>query len=138
MVRAVPLSVGMDVVDVRDVEESVARFGDRYLERVFTSRELAACGGGRDTRRLATCFAAKEATLKTISVDDEPFDWRSIDVRLTPSGEASVELSGRSAESAEGAGIVSISVSVGSTRSHAAAVALTEGIGGQKRPYEGE
>jgi phosphopantetheine--protein transferase-like protein len=127
----------MDVVDVRDVEESVACFGDRYLQRVFTSRELAACGNGRDTRRLASCFAAKEATMKTISVDDEPFDWRSIDVRLTPSGGASVELSGQSAESAVGTGIVSISVSVGSTGSHAAAVALAEGTGGPKRTHQG-
>jgi holo-[acyl-carrier protein] synthase len=117
----------MDVVDVRDVEESVARFGDRYLRRVYTTRELAACAGGADSRRLAACFAAKEATLKTLSVDDEPLDWRSIDVALAPSGEASVELRGRCADRAAQTGIVQLSVSVGSTRSHAAAVVLAEG-----------
>src|SRR5262249_56970269 len=72
----------MDIVDVSDVESSVARFGDRYLERVYTARELAACADGADTRRLAAHFAAKEATLKTLLATDRGVDWRSIELRL--------------------------------------------------------
>jgi holo-[acyl-carrier protein] synthase len=119
----------MDVVDVRDVEESVAQFGDRYLRRVFTTQELAACADGVDVRRLAACFAAKEATLKAIATGDEALDWRSIEVSVTPSGEARVALRGGCAESAARTGIVRLSVSVGTTRAHAAAVVLAEGAG---------
>ena len=130
-----PLTVGMDVVDVREVEESVARFGDRYLQRVYTTRELAACAGGADARRLAACFAAKEATLKTISIDDEPLDWRSVEVGLASSGEASVALSGPCANRAAQTGIVRLSVSVGTTRSHATAVVLAEGSDAVEQTY---
>ena len=77
-VTACPISVGMDLVDVAEVEESLARFGDPYLQRVFTPREVAACGG--DARRLAACFAAKEAVAKTFDAGDEALDWRSIEV----------------------------------------------------------
>jgi len=61
--------VGMDIVEVSDVEGSIARFGDRYLRRVFTQREISACDDGSDVRCLATCFAAKEAALKTFGTD---------------------------------------------------------------------
>jgi holo-[acyl-carrier protein] synthase len=121
------LRVGMDLVDVRDVEESLAQFGDRYLQRVFTTREVAACADGADARRLAACFAAKEATLKSIAADGDAVDWRSIELLLGPASDPAVELSGASADLAARTGIVRLSVSVGTTRSYAAAVVLAEG-----------
>src|SRR5262249_24139036 len=112
----------MDIVDVSDVESSVARFGDRYLERVYTARELAACADGADSRGLAAHFAAKEATLKTLLATDRGVDWRSIELRLPRAGEATMELSGTAAEIASAEGIVGFAVSVGATRHHATAV----------------
>ena len=98
----------MDLVDVADVEESLGRFGDSYLRRVYTPREVAACGDGKDARRLAACFAAKEAMLKTLDAGDEPIDWRSIEVLVAPDGTATAELAGRSAELAVRDGIDSV------------------------------
>ena len=86
------MGIGIDVVDVEDVEESVARFGDHYLRRVFTPREVAACAHGANARRLAARFAAKEATLKTFIDEDRAVGWRSVEVHLPARGAAAVEL----------------------------------------------
>ena len=64
--RAEPIVVaGIDLVDVREVDASVARFGDRYLRRIYTEQEIRSCGRGepRFASRLAARFAAKEAVL---------------------------------------------------------------------------
>ncbi len=122
----------MDLVDVDDVADSLARFGESYLTRVFTEREVAACAGGTDIRRLAACFAAKEATLKTLGARDEPVDWRSIEVVVPREGDATAVLSGRSAELAARERIVRFEVSVTTARAYAAAVVLAEGAGATK------
>ena len=116
----------MDIVDVADVAESVVRFGDRYLQRVFTPQEVAACANGANTRRLAAHFAAKEATLKTLLDDSRGVGWRSVEIRLPVHGDAAVELSGAAAAIARSRGIVAFSVSVSATRRHAAAVVVAE------------
>jgi holo-[acyl-carrier protein] synthase len=122
----VRLGIGMDIVDVADVESSVARYGDRYLRRVYTARELDACSNGADARRLAAHFAAKEAALKTLLAADRGVDWRSIELRLPSVGEPTLQLSGAAAEIAVDEGIVGFAVSVGATRRHAAAVVVAE------------
>jgi holo-[acyl-carrier protein] synthase len=123
--------VGIDLVDVQEVAASVSRFGARYLRRVFAPEEIAACGAGTDSRRLSACFAAKEATVKALALDDRHVDWPSIEVQLPqPSRRASVELSGTGAELAISAGIVSLSADIVTTQDHALAIVIATGQGG--------
>jgi len=116
----------MDIVDVADVEDSVAQFGERYLRRVFSAAELEECSNGTDMRRLAAHFAAKEATFKAIGTEDDAIDWRSVEVRLGASGNTTVELSGPALGLATRAGIVTVVASVGTTRRHATALVVAE------------
>jgi holo-[acyl-carrier protein] synthase len=116
----------MDLVDVAEVEESLALFGDRYLRRVFTPREVAACSNGADARLLAAHYAAKEAALKTMLLDEHEVDWRTIEVHVAPGRGAEIKLSGTVADVARREGIVGFSVSLGSTRRHATAVVVAE------------
>jgi holo-[acyl-carrier protein] synthase len=116
--------VGMDIVEVSDVEGSIARFGDRYLRRVFTQREISACDDGSDVRCLATCFAAKEAALKTFGTDVGAVDLRSVEILLDP--EPVVTLSGGGARLAVCERISHFSVSVVASAGYAAAVVLAE------------
>src|ERR1039458_9884587 len=60
--------VGMDIAFVGDVAESIARFGDRYVCRIFTPHEISCCVGSRaaTAEGLAARFAAKEATIKVL------------------------------------------------------------------------
>ena len=120
-----PYRVGMDIVEVSDVEESIARFGDRYLRRVFTEREISACDDGSDIRCLATCFAAKEAALKTFGTDVGGVDLRSVEILLTDP-EPVVRLSGGGARLAVCERISHFSVSVVASAGYAAAVVLAE------------
>jgi len=128
----VPIRVGIDLVAAQSVGDSVDAHGDRYLTRVYTGREIADCRTevGVDAQRLATRFAAKEATLKVLGLDGEGFALTEIEVRREPSGAVGVQLSGRAAELAGEAGIVALSLSLTHESGLAAAVVVAELVGG--------
>jgi holo-[acyl-carrier protein] synthase len=58
------LRVGVDIVEVERIAGAVARWGDRFLRRVFTPEELAYCQGNIPS--LAARWAAKEAVVKAL------------------------------------------------------------------------
>jgi len=59
--------IGIDLVEVGRIAETRRRWGDRFLQRVFTRGELSDClGTAGSDRRLAARFAAKEAALKAL------------------------------------------------------------------------
>ena len=73
------LRVGIDLVEIAGLAESIARFGDAFLHKVFTPAELADCAGA--TARLAARFAAKEAAMKVLRPRrEDALPWRSIEV----------------------------------------------------------
>jgi holo-[acyl-carrier protein] synthase len=78
----VSVVVGLDVQPFDEVEASLARFGDRYLQRIYSEREVAECVVDLPTmaRSLAVRFAAKEAVLKALTPQDHIPPWRSIEV----------------------------------------------------------
>jgi holo-[acyl-carrier protein] synthase len=121
--------VGIDLVHVPDVSASIKEFGDRYLRRVYSLGELAACtadDGTVSVERLAARFAAKEAVIKALR-PAYGVDYRSIEVVLDPDGGPAIILH-RNARLLESSGIVSASVSLTHEGSYASAiyVALTE------------
>lgn len=119
-----PTSVGIDLIDVEEVRTSIAVFGRRYLERVYTPDELRDCR--EDAERLAGRFAAKEATIKALRVADEPVPWCSIGVRSVHGGAPALDLSGSAARVAKQRGVRRVSVSITHERGLAAAVVLAE------------
>jgi holo-[acyl-carrier protein] synthase len=120
------IRVGADVVAVHDVAESVACFGSRYLERVFTEHELSSCVGAAPVRAasLAARFAAKEATIKVLRPADHQPDWRSLEVRRHAEGWCTMALSGHAAALADEAGIADLAVSLTHEGDMAAAVVV--------------
>jgi holo-[acyl-carrier protein] synthase len=126
---AVPIRVGIDLVAADSVEDSLrAAHGDRYLQRVYTKREIDDCAtaAGIDPERLAARFAAKEATLKVLPVGNEGLALTAIEVRREPSGRVHIELSGRAAELAADAGVAELSASLTHEAGFAAAVVIAE------------
>ena len=124
-----PIRVGLDLVAVMNVEESLrGAHGERYLERLFTEREVADCqtAAGVDPERLAARFAAKEATLKVLPAADEGVSWQEIEVRREPSGRVHLELRGRAAELAAEARITDLALSLTHEGGFAAAVVVAE------------
>lgn len=120
------LVTGIDLVDVREVDASVARFGDRYLRRIYTDQEVRTCGrvGPRFASRLAARFAAKEAAIKVLRAADVGIDWRSIEVLRLEDGAPALHLTGRAAEVAAQRGFHSFSVSLTHETDYAGAVVV--------------
>jgi len=122
----VSVRVGADVVKVGQVSDSIARFGDRYVRRIYTEHEIASCSGSAShaSAGLAARFAAKEATLKVLRPAGHQPDWRSIEVRRHPEGWCSISLSGHAAELAAQAGVGELAVSLTHEEDIAAAVVV--------------
>lgn len=117
--------VGVDLVEIDEVRDSIQAFGERYLGRVFTPAERNECGA--NPARLAERYAAKEAILKALQVDGA-VPLAAIDTRAPARGAMTVRLAGAAAQLATRRGVQRIGVSVSRQRGHAAAVAITETI----------
>jgi holo-[acyl-carrier protein] synthase len=134
--RPPTIRVGVDLVAVADVMESVERFGDRYIQRIFTSHEIACCRSDLSPRdpalrysfeSLAARFAAKEATVKVLRPVGPRPEWRSIEVFRTEGGWCEIRLRGRASALADRAGIDRWAVSL--THEAAMAAAVVVGVG---------
>jgi holo-[acyl-carrier protein] synthase len=121
-----PIAVGIDLVGYEEIAETLRR-RDRYLRRIYTDVELDVCGD--NPRLLAVCFAAKEATMKALRRADQPLPWRSIELRMRPGLQPSLELTGAAASLALERGVTHLSVSVAQTGHSAAAVVLATSSG---------
>ena len=77
------LSTGVDIIEIDRVRQVLERYGQRFLNRIFTPDEIAYC---RDRApNLAARFAAKEATMKALGTGIRGVGWKDIEViRPTP------------------------------------------------------
>jgi len=90
------LGVGSDLVDIRRIEEAIKRFGDRFLDRIFTETERRRCDRrANPAASYARRFAAKEATSKALGTGFRSgVYWRDLGVVNLPSGQPGMRLTG--------------------------------------------
>lgn len=119
----------MDLIEVERIAQSIERYGERFLLRVYTPREIAYCRRKRNSAEsFAARFAAKEAGAKALGTGmNSGVTWREIEVGRFPGGRPSLELSGRARRVADELGVRRISVTLTHTASMAMAVVLMEG-----------
>jgi holo-[acyl-carrier protein] synthase len=93
------LGVGSDLIDVRRIERTIERHGERFLARIFTAAErLKADGRARRAETYAKRFAAKEACAKALGTGfRHGVFWRDMGVVNLPSGRPTLELTGGAA-----------------------------------------
>lgn len=98
------LGIGSDLIDIRRIEKTLARFGERFIERVFTEAERAIAERRGETSavmRAATYakrFAAKEACAKALGTGfRNGVFWRDMRVANLPAGQPTLMLSGGAA-----------------------------------------
>lgn len=105
---------GFDLVEIRQITESIVRFGSRFTDRLFTADEIgyAHVSDGQRDERLACRFAAKEATIKALQLGDKGIGWREIEVRKLADGDCAIALHGRVAAIAEAKGLEQIVLSM--------------------------
>jgi holo-[acyl-carrier protein] synthase len=105
---------GIDLVEIERIHASVERFGQRFLDRIFTPAEQAYCLRKRKSAEsLAARFAAKEAAAKALGTGiSRGINWLEIEVFREPSGRPTLQFHGRAAEIAAGLGVAHVSVSL--------------------------
>lgn len=94
------LGLGNDIIDIRRIEKTLERFGDRFIERVFTLEERRRADRRSRTRAatFAKRFAAKEACSKALGTGmRQGVAWRHMGVINLPSGRPSLQLTGGAA-----------------------------------------
>lgn len=116
------IETGVDIIEIERIESAVARHGERFLDRVFTPRELADSRGKAES--LAARFAAKEAAFKVLGVR---LGWREVEVQRESTGKPRLALHGGAREMGERLGLTSWSVSLSHSRQHAVAVVVAQG-----------
>ena len=88
------LGLGSDLIDIRRIEQAIERYGDRFLDRIFTELERRKCEGRINrAASYARRFAAKEACAKALGTGlrDGVF-WRDLGVVNLASGQPSMHL----------------------------------------------
>jgi holo-[acyl-carrier protein] synthase len=111
--NALPLAVGVDLVEIRRIERAIERWGDRFLQRIYTPAETARCRGR--VPELAVRFAAKEAVSKALGVGiwwRGGIGWQDAEVLSDPLGKPLVVLHGRAAERARILGLSEWAISL--------------------------
>ncbi len=97
------IGIGSDLIDIRRIEKTVERFGDRFLQRIYTDveRKKAERRRGAGISYIATLakrYAAKEAASKALGTGfRKGVYWRDLGVVNLPTGKPTVEMSGGAA-----------------------------------------
>lgn len=123
------LGSGVDLCEVPRIEAAFARYGNRFLKRIFTAREIAyADRKANRFERYAARFAAKEAGMKAIGTGwHGGITWQDFEVINLPSGRPTLNFHGRAAEVAAKLGVRSVALSLTHTKEQALAMVILEG-----------
>jgi len=120
--------IGTDRIAIDRVERSLERFGDHFIQRVYTDAEhQQALAKGNTARRLAMLFAAKEAVSKSLGTGfRKGVMLRDIETIHQESGKPKVVLHGGAAAVARAAGISTVHISLTDDDGVAMAFAIAE------------
>jgi phosphopantetheine--protein transferase-like protein len=113
--------LGIDIIRVSRIADSLARFGDRFTNRVLTPAESRYVRGRPET--MAGRWAAKEAVSKVLGLGVRGIGWRDIEIERLPTGQPAVKLHGRAAKRAEQLGMGRVAVSISHEAEFAVAIA---------------
>ncbi len=118
------LVTGIDLIEIERITNVIAKNGERFLQRVYTPRELADCGGRSES--LAARWAAKEATAKALGCGIGDIGWQEIEIQRLKNGAPELHLYGEAARLAKEKKLKTWSVSLSHSQSHA--IAMVVGI----------
>lgn len=114
--------LGVDIVKVERIRETLGRFGERFSRRVLTASERRYVRGRPET--MAGRWAAKEAVSKVLGLGVRGIGWQEIEVERLPTGQPSVRLHGRAAARATQLGMGRVALSISHDTEYAVAIAF--------------
>src|ERR1700727_1391193 len=97
------VGTGIDIAEVPRIRQSIERFGQRFLQRIFTPGEIRYCDSKANrVERYAARFAAKEAAMKALGTGwNHGVRWRDCEVVRMPGGRPTISFHGKAAEFAD-------------------------------------
>ncbi len=116
--------IGVDIIEIARIEKTIARWGQRFLRRIYTDLELRICR--KRPEALAVRFAGKEAVMKALGTGTKGISWREIEISSEPGGKPLVHLYGKAQNQANSLGLSQLAISLSHSREYAIAFVVGE------------
>ena len=116
--------IGVDIIEIARIERIIARWGERFLKRIYTEKEIELCQSRAAS--LAARFAAKEAAVKALGTGTNGVGWREVETLSNSNGQPVVHLHGKAQRRAEEIGLKGLSISLSHSREYAVASVIGE------------
>jgi holo-[acyl-carrier protein] synthase len=118
------IGIGIDIIEIDRIKESVDEYGDQFLQKVYTPGEIKYCLSKKNKyQHLAARFAAKEAIYKAISSNwDSELSWQDMEIINAPNGMPEVKFKGNLKKFLSGE--KSLKISMSHSRDYVACVAI--------------
>jgi holo-[acyl-carrier protein] synthase len=122
------VGTGIDIAEVPRIRQAIERFGERFIQRIFTDGETRYCDSKANRiERYAARFAAKEAAMKALGTGwNHGVRWRDIEVARQPGSRPTIIFHGRAAEFAAKLGAAHVALSLSHTEQQAIAQVILE------------
>jgi holo-[acyl-carrier protein] synthase len=123
------IGIGTDITECLRIARMIERYGELFINRVYTPEEIKYCQNRRQaTQHYTGRWAAKEAILKALGTGwRKGISWRDIEVRNEPGGKPVVAVRGGVKDVVEQLEVADIYVTISHCRTHATATAVAVG-----------
>ncbi|MDC3172137.1 holo-ACP synthase [Pelagibacteraceae bacterium] len=127
------IGIGADIIDIRRIEKTINRFGNKFKKRIFTKEEINKCEGRKlSINCYAKRYAAKEAASKALgSGFRKGVFWRDLEVSNLPSGQPTIIFHGGAKKQLESISLVNnkpnINLTITDEYPYAQAIVIIEG-----------
>jgi holo-[acyl-carrier protein] synthase len=107
------LGIGIDIIEIARIKESIDKYGDSFLNKIYTQNELDYClAKFNKYQHLAARFAAKEAIYKALATSwEKDASWKSMEIINEPNGLPIVKFFGKLKDFVEADNEIKISIS---------------------------
>jgi holo-[acyl-carrier protein] synthase len=122
MIRAY---IGTDIIEIHRIQDAITRWGDRFLERVYTPAELERYLEKPES--LAARFAGKEAVMKALAGENTYFSWLDIEILARGNDQPEIRLSRKALERQKDLGIDRLEITLSHSKDNA--IAMVIGLG---------
>ena len=122
------VGTGIDIAEVPRIRHALERFGERFLQRIYTAGEIRYCDSKANrVERYAARFAAKEAAMKALGTGwNHGVRWRDCEVVRMPGGRPTMTFHGKAAEFADRLRVKHAALSLSHTAEQAIAQVILE------------
>lgn len=117
--------IGVDIIEISRIRQTIETSGDRFLERTFTPREVSYCKSKQNMyQHFAARFAAKEAASKALATGWRgEFSWRDVEITNDEAGQPHMSFAGKLRERLASSSVL---LSISHSDTHVVAVVLIE------------